>query len=68
MDVVGWLFLVLWPLLGLFFGLRLIFRAKRLAQEDRDMLDNSPAMYVVTGLLMVGMVVFGIVSLGSGNN
>ena len=56
------IFLV-WVVWGLLIGLVAIFGARRLARKQ-TMTDNSPAMYIVTGLLMVGMVVLAIATGG----
>ncbi|HET9229767.1 MAG TPA: hypothetical protein VFO00_00675, partial [Vitreimonas sp.] len=52
---------IAWVVWGLFLGLTAIFAAKRLAR-DQLMTDNSPAMYVVGGLIMIAMIIFGIIT------
>jgi hypothetical protein len=56
---------IAWALWGLFLGLGAIFGARRLARRQL-MTENSPTMYIVTGLLMIGMVVFAIALGGIG--
>jgi hypothetical protein len=54
---------ILWILWGLLLGLGAIFGARRLARSQTTT-DNAPSMYIVTGLLMVGLVSYVIWSLG----
>ncbi|WP_395645696.1 hypothetical protein [Terricaulis sp.] len=54
---------LIWAVWMAFVGVFAIVRAKRSARED-TMFNNSPVMFVVTGLLMLGMLAFAIATGG----